>query len=146
MSEQDRPEAAPTDNPAEAATPPKDLRLEAALVRTGFSSEQTLMSWIRTSLSLLTFGFSIAQFFDYLNPSDKGGALALKPQYLGMSLICVGIVVLVLAALEHTWRIRMMKRRGLPEKALSILPICSALALLLIGIIALMSIALRWSL
>ena len=31
---------------------PRDLRLPAALVRTALSSEQTLMSWVRTSLSL----------------------------------------------------------------------------------------------
>ena len=37
---------------------PRDLRVPAALVRMALSSEQTLMSWVRTSLSMFTFGFS----------------------------------------------------------------------------------------
>jgi len=34
--------------------------------RTRASFEQTLMSWIRTATSLITFGFSIYKFFEQL--------------------------------------------------------------------------------
>ena len=49
---------------------PRDLRLPGALVRTALSSEQTLMSWVRTALSMVSFGFAIAQFFFFLEQNQ----------------------------------------------------------------------------
>ena len=71
MSEQAQ--SAPSDKHRETPETPRDLRVPAALVRTALSSEQTLMSWVRTSLSLFTFGFSIAQFFCYLEQQQEDG-------------------------------------------------------------------------
>ncbi len=126
--------------------PPRDLRIPGALVRTAFSSEQSLMSWIRTCLSLFTFGFSITQFFQYLEEKEGVARLASGPRRLGLALVCVGILALLLAMIDHVWRIRKMKEEGLPPESASVLPIGSAMALLAIGIVAFMSIALRWSL
>ncbi len=124
----------------------KDFRVLAALVRTLFSLEQTLMSWIRTSLSLFTFGFAIAKFFYFLGPQEDGNHVPSGPQQFGISLIGVGILVLILAMAEHLQRHRKLKKQGLPPGAVSFLPIGSALALLLIGIVALISIVLNWQL
>jgi putative membrane protein len=125
---------------------PRDLRLPAALVRTALSSEQTLMSWIRTSLSLFALGFSITQFFYYLEQQEQGVQLSKSPRRMGIALVCVGIVVLLLAMVEHVLRLRKMKRVGLPADALSFLPFGSAVALLLIGIAVFISIIMNWSL
>jgi putative membrane protein len=125
---------------------PRDLRIPGALVRTAFSSEQSLMSWIRTCLSLFTFGFSITQFFQYLEEKEGVARLASGPRRLGLALVCVGILALLLAMIDHVWRIRKMKEEGLPPESASVLPIGSAIALLAIGIVAFMSIALKWSL
>jgi putative membrane protein len=124
---------------------PDDLRLPAALVRTALSSEQTLMSWVRTSLSLSTFGFAIAKFFQYL-AGQANTAVAAAPRRLGMALILLGVVVLICAVIEHLWRIRGLKQRGLPPDASSFLPIGSAGAMLAIGLVALVSVFLRWQL
>jgi hypothetical protein len=64
----------------------------------------------------------------------------------GLVLVFVGILALLLAMIDHVYRIRNMKKQGLPPKTSSFLPIGSALALLVIGIAALMSILLKWSL
>lgn len=104
------------------------------------------MSWIRTCLSLFTFGFSIAQFFQYLAPQQDGNRTLASPHQLGLALIGVGILALVLAIVEHVQRIRNMKRRGLPADASSVLPIGSAVGLLGIGVAALITVAMRWSL
>ncbi len=125
---------------------PKDLRLPAALVRTALSSEQTLMSWIRTSLSLFTFGFSITQFFYYLEQQKEGVQISTGPRRLGIALVCVGIVVLSMAMVEHVLRLRKIKKQGLPADAASFLPVGSAVALLVIGIAAFVSIIMNWSL
>lgn len=119
----------------------------AVLVRTAFSSEQSLMSWIRTSLSLFTFGFPITQLFYFLDQRQADAEeLLSSPRLLGMSLVGVGILVLVLAIVEHVQRIRKMKEEGLPSDAGTILPTCSAVGLLIIGIAAFVSIILNWHL
>jgi putative membrane protein len=130
---------------AEPAPTPRDLRLPAALVRTALSAEQTLMSWVRTSLSLFTFGFSIAQFFQYLAGQTEAG-LSENPRRLGIALILLGILTLILAIFEHVRTIRRLKEEGLPPDSRSPLPIGSAAALLVIGITALVSVFLGWQL
>ncbi len=130
----------------ENVKPPRDLRLPAALVRTALSSEQTLMSWIRTSLSLFTFGFSITQFFYYLEQQKEGMQISPGPGRLGIALVCVGLVVLMAGMVEHVLRLRKMKKQGLPAEAVSFLPFGSAVALLVIGVAAFVSIIMNWSL
>lgn len=123
---------------------PRDLRLPGALVRTALSSEQTLMSWVRTALSMVTFGFSIAQFFYFLAECQNDVDFSVGPSRLGIALISVGILVLVLAVIEHVLRIRALKSQGLPGDAGSFLPLGSAVALLVIGGGALASVFLGW--
>jgi putative membrane protein len=130
----------------ETTKTPKDLRLPAALVRTALSSEQTLMSWVRTSLSLFTFGFSITQFFYYLEQRKEDIQISTGPRRLGIALVCVGIVVLLMAMVEHVLRLRKIKKQGLPADAASFLPFGSAVALLVIGIAAFASIIINWHL
>ena len=146
MSEREKPQAPLEVKPSGAARFSTDFRVIAALVRTAFSSEQSLMSWIRTSLSLFTFGFSITQFFHHLDQRQAGAELLSGPRRLGMALVGLGILVLVLAIVEHVQRIRKMKEQGLPSDAGTIMPICSAVGLLIIGIAALVGIILNWHL
>jgi putative membrane protein len=123
----------------------RDLRIPAALVRTALSSEQTLMSWVRTSLSLSTFGFAIAKFFQYL-VGQGNTPTAAAPRRMGLALILLGVAVLTAAVIEHLWRIRGLKEQGLPADASSFLPIGSAGAMIAIGLVALVSVFLRWQL
>lgn len=146
MSEQEKSQSPMNNEPDETDDSPRDLRIPAALARTSFSSEQTLMSWIRTCLSLFTFGFSITQFFQYLEQKQDIIQLSSGPRRLGLALVCAGILALLMAIIEHIKRIRSMKKEGLPPNVASFLPIGSALALLVIGIAAFMSILLKWSL
>ena len=136
----------PETKPSEAPGTPRDLRLPAALVRTALSSEQTLMSWVRTSLSLFTFGFSITQFFYFLEQQQEDSNFSAGPRRLGISLVAVGILVLVLAVVEHVQRLRKMRDQGLPPDMGSFLPLGSAGAILVIGIVALVSTFLNWHL
>jgi uncharacterized membrane protein YidH (DUF202 family) len=119
MSEKEKSQSTPTKEQAEELKAPMDLRLLGALVRTAFSSEQTLMSWMRTSVSLFTFGFSISH---------------------------LGILALVLAMVEHVHRLRTMKEQGLQRAAQYLLPFGSSAVLLAIGILALLSVYFNWSL
>jgi putative membrane protein len=48
-------------------------------IRTRLSVERTLMSWVRTSVALIGFGFTIVQFFERL-PKMTGVAPAILPE------------------------------------------------------------------
>jgi putative membrane protein len=146
MNEKEKSQSTPIKDQAEELKAPKDLRLLGALVRTAFSSEQTLMSWTRTSVSLFTFGFSIAQFFHYLEEQQGGAQLSAGPRRLGLALISLGILALVLAMVEHVHRLRTMQEQGLHRATQYLLPFVSSAVLLAIGILALLSVYFNWSL
>ena len=52
-------------------------RTDLARERTRAAQERTLMAWIRTSLSMVSFGFGIDRFFSYLNKTSPGDFLEL---------------------------------------------------------------------
>ena len=145
MSAMDGAESSVDGTQGAAADNQRDLRIPGALARTAFSSEQSLMSWIRTSLSLTTFGFSVAKFFDYWAQHQQDVHLTAGPRWLGMCLIGAGVVALLLAILEHARRIRALAAQGLPPEAKSFSPFGAAIAILAIGIAALASVAFGWS-
>lgn len=113
-----------------------------AFVRTAFSSERSLMSWIRTSVSLYTFGFSLIKFIDYMEEHGGSERIWTGPRGLGLALIGLGMLVLVLGALEHLRRLRKMGRLGLPTVSRFPLPVAVAVALLAIGVTTVISMVL----
>ncbi len=131
---------------AEVKEPRRDLRMVGALARTAMSSEQTLMSWVRTSVSLFTFGFSITKFFYYLETRQEGVQFSAGPRRLGIALICLGIFALVIGMIEHVLRLRRLKEQGLRSSSRYLLPFASAMVILAVGMAALLSILLNWSL
>ena len=132
-----------TDN--EKTQPEKTLEeLETlALVRTEYSSERSLMSWMRTSASIFAFGFSIIKFFEYVEQLDKGTQISAGPRRLGLALILGGTTALILAVIEHVRRLRKMKELGLPVYTKLSLPIVVAIALLVIGTTSFIAISFR---
>ena len=117
-----------------------------ALVRTALSSERSLMAWMRTSVSLYTFGFSMTKFLEYLEKQQEGTGSSRGLYRLGFAIICIGMLGLVLAAVGHLQRLKKMKRLGLPTVSLISLPVVATAALVLIGIAVLIGIGLNWSL
>ena len=111
-----------------------------ALVRTAYSSERALMSWIRTSISLYTFGFSISKFIDYLELQEQGSQFSLGMHRLGLLLITMGIGAVVLGMVGHRKRVRRMEQLGLPTSSRFSVSIGACSALLVIGITALIAI------
>lgn len=121
-----------------------DFRVRAAYVRTAMSSEQSLLSWIRTSVSLYTFGFAITQFFYYLAIKKEAAQLPAGPRLLGLALVATGILAIVLGTIEHLARIKTLREAGLPENVQYFLPLGSAAVFLFIGIVALVAITMNW--
>ncbi|MCE9545222.1 MAG: DUF202 domain-containing protein [Planctomycetia bacterium] len=112
--------AAPV-NHATVDHPPVD-QISLALERTFLAYERTLMAWTRTSTSLITFGFTLYKFFEYLH---ERGEVARGPQLFGartfgMVMIGVGVVTLVLATIQHRLQLRRLyATAGKPPFSLS---------------------------
>ena len=72
-------------------------------IRTRLALERTIMAWMRTSVSLIGFGFTIVQFFQRLG-SMEGVAPALRPQaprHLGLAMIACGVLGLLVSAWQY---------------------------------------------
>ena len=71
-------------------------------LRTRLSVERTLMSWLRTSVSLIGFGFTIVQFLDRWSTRDAKVVLFPEgPRYLGLALILSGVVGLLISISQY---------------------------------------------
>src|SRR5262245_36927229 len=136
---------------AEPLTLSQDLssrRTGMAFQRTRLAADRTLMAVIRTSLSLISFGFTIAKFFEKLHEAGTVGN-ASAPKNFGIALVALGIAMLVNGILYHIQfmlglrHVRTeMKDEGLvhgESKFPASMTLITALVLLLIGIVAIVS-------
>jgi putative membrane protein len=72
-------------------------------LRTRMSAERTLMSWLRTGLAMIGFGFTIAQFLDKITTmaGAKGALYPAAPRYIGLGLIAAGTLALLIATVQY---------------------------------------------
>jgi putative membrane protein len=78
-------------------------------MRTILAADRTLMAWIRTALSMMSFGFTIYKFLD---AAAKGGALERSdsPQRVGLLLVGMGIAAMVLGTGGYWMTLRDLMR------------------------------------
>ena len=77
-------------------------RTGMAFQRSVLALDRTLMAWIRTSLSLISFGFTIYKVIEAMG--DKTGSSSVRehaPRNLGLFLIVLGMGLLFLAMLQY---------------------------------------------
>jgi putative membrane protein len=92
---------------------PVPTQQELALERTRIAHERTLMAWIRTSMSMVSFGFTINELFGFLGEASGRGALVgAGPRSLGLGLIALGTVALILASVQHAVSLRHLDTPG----------------------------------
>ncbi|PWK71725.1 DUF202 domain-containing protein [Aminobacter sp. AP02] len=73
-----------------------------AFQRTRLSADRTLMSVIRTSLALISFGFTIYQVFEKLREHALMTGTA-PARNFGIALVALGIVMLVVGIVSITF-------------------------------------------
>lgn len=81
---------------ASSDSPPNSTDL--AVDRTRLAHDRTLIAWVRTAASLISFGFTIYKFFQYLR--DKGQLTEVRifgPREFAISMISIGIIALAIA-------------------------------------------------
>jgi len=80
----------------------KNAATDLAVERTRLAHDRTLLAWIRTSASLISFGFTIYKFFEYLR--DKGELRTDRkfgPREFALVLIGIGMAALLIGAIEN---------------------------------------------
>jgi putative membrane protein len=119
---------------------------------TRLSVERTFLSWIRTSISLIGFGFTIVQFFQRLQamgPKEDQlhpGA----PRDLGLALIAAGLGCLVVASLQYRrglgylWSPQFRGIAGMDSTAHRTPAMFAAGVLMFIGLAALVSVFVKF--
>jgi putative membrane protein len=98
-----------------SAQPVESTSTTLAVDRTRLAHERTLMAWLRTSASLISFGFTVYKFFQTL--VEKGQAREGRlfgPREFALFMIGIGVVALLLATAEH--RREMVEMRKLYAK------------------------------
>jgi len=78
-------------------------RTDLALDRTRLAGERTLMAWVRTATSLISFGFTIYKFFQYMQENERLAPVhhMFSPRMYGLTMITLGISGLAVATLQH---------------------------------------------
>ena len=72
--------------------------------RTRMAAERTLMAWLRTSLSMISFGFTIYKFLQVMQEQNKTTVLQPQaPRDVGLTLIGIGTFALTMACVQH-WK------------------------------------------
>jgi len=79
-----------------------------AVDRTRLAHERTLMAWVRTATSMISFGFTIAKLVPD-RAADRGGLL--DTHTFASIMIAVALVALTLAAVQHRREMRALRAR-----------------------------------
>lgn len=123
------------------ADQPLDTSTQLAVQRTRLALERTLMAWIRTSTSLIAFGFTIFQFFRLLATDENRQGPILSPWVVGMLMIVVGLTALTLASFQHRQEMKAL-RAQVEHMPYSLAGVMAGLIAVL-GLCALVSVAAR---
>ena len=122
-----------------------------AWLRTRLSLERTMMSWLRTAVALIGFGFAIVQYFNHLLqiPGTRTAYLPEAPRYLGLSLIACGVLALVISIWQYRWGIRYLWGEpftpiaGVTQEGMQTPVMAVAVLLIGIGLFAFFAVILR---
>jgi putative membrane protein len=122
-----------------------------AWVRTRLSVERTMMSWQRTAVALVGFGFAIVQYFNHLQqiPGTRPAYLPTAPEYLGLALIACGILALVISLWQYWWTVHYLWGEpftpiaGMTKEGMQSPVIAIAILLICIGLFAFFAVLFR---
>jgi len=123
------------------------LSEKLAVDRTCLAHERTLMAWVRTAVSLISFGFTVFKFFQYLREKNESQAVSplIQPRQFALMMICIGLVMLLLSTLQHWQYMKTLRKEysdAFTTPPYSLATVMAGLVSIL-GIVTLMDIVLR---
>ncbi|KJH71045.1 YidH family protein [Aliterella atlantica] len=115
---------------------------ELAKERNRAAAERTLMAWIRTSLSLISFGFGIDRIVTALRGLGSASEAVGLSRNIGLSFIAIGVLALLLATIGHRQDLRRINRGDFTYNPRISLGLVVAIALMIVGLFAFIGILL----
>lgn len=97
-----------TDHAEQRASGP-DASSKLALERTYLAYDRTMLAWVRTATTLITFGFSIQQFFRIARQRVPESQHLIGPREFGLTMVIVGLLALLLAVVDHRSAIKTLE-------------------------------------
>lgn len=119
---------------------PRVLPSDLGEIRTIMAADRTLMAWIRTSLSMLSFGFTIYKFLQAIDTAGKMEHPN-SPQMVGLVLTGLGVAAIVLGTISYWVTLRDLQR--IEEFRIGRPVLVMALIMSIAGIASFVSIATR---
>ena len=99
----------------QALTP--NLQVRLALERTRAAYDRTMMAWIRTATSLITFGFGVYKFFQLELKVAGRENQRIGVREFALLMVGAGVLAMVLGTVDH-WRNMRGIRKQDPNLAL----------------------------
>ena len=124
-----------------------DVSDENAAKQVHEAIEKTLMGWIRTSLSLIGFGFALGEAFHLVRTGGPRNLVDTLREYLitavAVGLIVLGVLGLLGAVIQCRWSLKRLKQGSVTtyEKPWRLSALVAVL-LMIIGLLALVAMAL----
>lgn len=109
-----------------------DLDTRLAADRTHWASDRTFIAWLRTSLSLISFGIAIGKGGDVLESHGMVVSEGLAVQHFGVAFIALGALALMGALFQDISISKRLKRAGYPRSEL--IPLGPIMGVLILGI------------
>ena len=81
-----------------------------AIDRTRMAAERNLMAWVRTSLSMIAFGFTLYKFLQAMQAQSTVPVLRPQaPRNVGLVLVGIGTFAIIVACVQHWKYVRKLR-------------------------------------
>lgn len=123
---------------------PPDTNTELAKSRTSFAADRTQMAWMRTGLSLISFGFGIPTIVQAIDKTPVGKDLDPRrfAVIVGLSFIGIGMFAMAAALREHRQTLKQIQSDRYTYESSKTTEIVS-IALILIGFVSFIGVLIR---
>ena len=115
-----------------------NLNNELAKERNRAAAERTMMAWIRTCLSLISFGFGLDKIIGAINRSRFDGSdhAGLSVRLVAIGFVLIGILAMAAATRQHLRTLKLIRRDDFVYVDQRSITVFTAIALTVIGIVA----------
>jgi len=87
-------------------------RTRLAAERTLMAADRSLMAWLRTALSMISFGFTIYKLLQGFEEAGTHLSHASSPRTMGMFLTGMGTLAMVLGTIEYWYRLQDLRKQN----------------------------------